>query len=148
MTSYQVSPDVVWPDVELVVRSWLVANLPASINVRTETDATFGTSTPNASMTLPLVLVQRVPGGSLDANLSTDSAAVDVECFAATRAAMWTLYQQVHAWMLRILTQSTQYGTVDDIEVANGVGELNYNNPDLRRCVTTYRVSTRPNSPL
>lgn len=148
MTTYQVSPNVVWPDIELLIRGWLVANLASGLNVRTETDATFGTSTPNASMTLPLVLVQRVPGGSTDANHSTEDAAVDVQCFAATRAQMWSLYAEVHGWMLRLIGQSTAAGTVDNVLVSNGVGEINYANPDLRRCVTTYHVSTRPHLPL
>lgn len=148
MTTYQISPLVVWPDIEALVRSWLVANLPSGINVRTETDATFGTSTPNTSMTLPLVLIQRVPGGSTDANSSTEDAALDVQCFGATRAAMWTLYAQVHAWVLRLPGQPTIAGTVDRVLVSNGVGEVDYANPGVRRCVTTYHLSTRPHAVL
>lgn len=149
MTTFpQVGQFVVWPNVELLVRGWLVANLASGANVRTETDSTFGTTTPAASMALPLVLVQRVPGGSTDVDLSTEDAAVDVQCFGATRAAMWALYGEVHAWMMRLSGSTTASGTVDMVTVVNGVGEVNYANPDLRRCVVTYHVSTRPHAPL
>jgi hypothetical protein len=95
-------------------------------------------------MTLPLVLIQRVPGGTTDANLSTEDSTLDIECFAATRAEMWALYSEVHAWVLRLTGQATAAGSVDDVQVSNGVGEVNYANPTIRRCVTTYRLSTRP----
>lgn len=144
MTTYQTGPLVVWPDVEALVRAWLVANVASGTNVRTETDSTFGTTSPSPSMTLPLVLIQRIPGGSTDANASTEEAAVDVECYGKDRAAMWALYSEVHAWMLRLSGQSTAKGAVDAVTVANGVGEVNYANPNVRRCVTTYHVSTRP----
>jgi hypothetical protein len=144
VTTYQTGPLVVWPDVEALIRAWLVANVASAPNVRTETDSTFGTTSPSPSMTLPLVLVQRIPGGSTDDNASTETAAVDVECFAKDRAGMWNLYHEVHAWMLRLSGQSTAKGAVDEVTVANGVGEVNYANPNVRRCVTTYHVSTRP----
>lgn len=144
MTTYQTGPLVVWPDVEALVRAWLVANVASAPNIRTETNSTFATPTPDPTMTMPLVLIQRIPGGSTDENGSTDTAAVDVECYGATRTAMWALYSEVHAWMLRLSGQSTPKGAVDEVTVANGVGEVNYSNPNVRRCVTTYHVSTRP----
>lgn len=149
MTTYpHVGQFVVWPDTELLVRGWLVANLASHPNVRTETDSTFGTPSPGPSMALPLVLVQRVPGGSTDVDLSTEVARVDVDCFGATRGAAWALYREVHAWMMRLSGSTTSAGTVDMVTVANGVGEVTYGNPDLRRCVVTYDVSTRPHTPL
>lgn len=148
MTTYQTGPLVVWPDVEVLVRAWLVTNLASAPNVRTETDSTFATPTPDAAMTLPLVLIQRIPGGSTDANASTEEAAVDVECYGKDRAAMWALYAEVHAWMLRLGGQTTAKGAVDEVTVTNGVGEVNYANPNVRRCVTTYHVSLRPSHTL
>lgn len=144
MTTYQTGPLIVWPDIEVLVRAWLVANVASAPNIRTETNATFATPSPDSSMTLPLVLIQRIPGGQTDANASTETADVDVECFGATRAAMWALYSEVHAWMMRLTAQHTTAGTVDQVLVSNGVGEVNYANPNVRRCVTTYSIATRP----
>ncbi len=147
MTVYAISPLNVWPDIEALVRAWLVANIPG-VNVRTETNASFASVTPDTSMTLPLVLIQRVPGGSVDANDSTEDAAVDVQCFATSRTDMWALYAKSHAWMLRLVGHGNTFGTVDNVTVSNGVGEVNYANPDVRRCVTTYHLSTRPSTVL
>jgi hypothetical protein len=144
MTDFQLQPLMVWPDAEAVVRAWLVANVASTPNIRTETDNTFGTSSPGATMTLPLVLIQRVPGGGTDADGSTETAVVDVTCFAADRAAMWLLYREVHAWMLRLTGKSTVLGGVDQVLVSNGVGEVDYANPNLKRAITSYEVITRP----
>jgi hypothetical protein len=142
--TYQIEPNIVWPDPEAIIRSWLVANMASAPNIRTETDSTFGTSAPNSTMTLPLVLVQRVPGGGTDADMSTETAVVDIQCFAANRAAMWLLYREVHAWMLRLSGQKTDFGTVDLVVASNGGGNINYANPDVNRVVATYEIQTRP----
>lgn len=142
--TYQLAPLVVWPETEALVVDWLFTNVASHPNITTETDATFATPSPNAAMRLPLVLVQRIPGGQTDANSSTQTSDIDVECYATTRAAMWALYTEVNAWMVRLTAQTTSLGTVDEVLISNGVGEVNYANPNVRRCVTTYSVSTRP----
>lgn len=142
--SYEIAPLVIWPDVEAVVLAWLKANVASQPNIRTETDATFGTPSPKPSMTLPLVLIQRIPGGATDANASTEDAVVDIEYFGEDRPAMWALYREVHAWMLRLSGQRTDKGAVDEVQVSNGVGEIDYANPNVKRCIATYRISTRP----
>lgn len=134
-----------WPDPIIVTRAWLLSALPTpSPNVRTETNDSFGTATPDPTMTTPLVLLQRIPGGGLDDNFSSEAALIDVTCFGADRAQMWSLYRTVHAQMLRLSGRVTDLAAVDLVTVTNGVGELDYKNPGLRRCVTTYRIVTRP----
>lgn len=139
---YQTGGADVWPDVESLLFSWLKPNMPG-VNVVKETDSTFGTSSPNALMVLPLVLIERVPGGMVDPDHLTDTAAVDVSCFGATRGDAWALYAQAHMWILRARTQSTAKGTFDDVIVLNPAGLVNYNNPNLRRVIATYGISTR-----
>jgi len=139
---YQFGPQVVWPDVEVLVRWWFMQHIPGT-NVRTETDATFGTSSPNSSMALPLILIQNIPGGSLDATYTTQETALDVDCFAADRASTKALMATAHAWLLRLVGQPTPYGVVDDVTVALAPGAMNYNNPDLRRFTASYRIASR-----
>lgn len=139
---YEVTPFNEWPSPEFVVRDWLVSHLDG-VNVRTETNTTFATPTPDASMTLPLVLIEGVPGGYLDAAKGTQVSLIDVSCFGATRLDAWNLYQQTHAWMLRLTSKSTNYGGVDDVTVENGAGVVPFSNPNVRRVITTYGLATR-----
>lgn len=132
----------VWPDVESMVFAWLKPNL-SGVNVAKETDTTFGTSSPSALMALPLVLVERVPGGRVDPEHVTETAAVDISCFAKDRQSAWNLYAQVNDWMLRSITQTTPVGTFDDVIELNPAGLVNYNNPNLRRVIVTYGISAR-----
>lgn len=142
MSSYAVEPFNVWVNPLFVVRDWLASNL-TGVNVRTETDSTFATSNPSPSMTLPLVLVESVTGGGLDPDLVTNESTIDVSCFAATQVDAWGLYNRANGWMVRIIGQPTQFGTVDDLTVANGAGLVNYNNPNVRRVIASYRLATR-----
>lgn len=140
---YQTGGADTWPDPEALVISWLKPNM-AGVNIRTETDTTFGTSTPNPSMTLPLVLVQAVTSGQgLSGSLVTETMMVDLQCYGATRADAWSLYHQAHAWMMRALTQSTTVGTFDDVWLDNCMGIVQHSNPNLRRVIATYGISTR-----
>lgn len=143
---YQVGPNVAWPNVEALVRAWLVQNMPG-VNVRTETDATFGTSTPNPSMVLPLILVNRASGSTDDEGIEA-VADVDLQCFSDTRLGAENLFDTANAWMLRLTGQSTPAGAVDEVVQSSVAGVINYSNPNLRRFVVTYQLTTRPQSTI
>lgn len=144
---YEIEPYVVWPNAESVVYSWLKTNT-TGINVVFETDTTFATPSPNPAQTLPLVLVERVTGGSLDPNYLTAYDVIDVTCFGATRADAWNLYATIHAWMLRLTSKATPFGVVDQVTVENGAGVVNYTNPNVCRVITTYGLATRAQSSI
>lgn len=151
MSTWNVGPLDVWPDVESLVVSWLHTHCP-DVNVRTETNPTFGTDSPDASMTCPLVLVSAVTSGSYNAaELASSTMLIDVACFGQNtpgmvngRANMWALHHRVNAWMLRALGQSTALGTFDDVYVHDFLGVVQYSNPNVRRTICTYAVTARP----
>lgn len=140
---FQTGTDDVWPVAEALVVSWLKPNLPG-VNIRTETDTTFGTPSPSPSMALPLVLIKSVTSGNgTPASLLTEATLVDVECYDVTRSQVWALYQRVHAWMLRASTQTTPIGTFDDVTLHDSLGVVDYGNKNLRRVITTYGIAAR-----
>lgn len=151
MSTWNVGPLDIWPDVESLVLSWLRVNNPG-VNIRTETNPTFGTATPDTSMTCPLVLVNAVTSGMYNAgDLTSATMLVDVECFGQNtpgsldgRANAWALHHRINAWMLRALGQSTSLGAFDDVYVHDFLGVVAYGNPSLRRTICTYAVTARP----
>lgn len=130
-----------WPDVEVLVRSWLASQITAS--VVTETDSTFATSAPSAAMGLPLVLVQALPAAGTDLYTGAGFAAVDVYSFAVAKSDARTLAQSAGDAMARIIGQHTPRGVVDDLMVDALPYSLNYSNPDVHRYAGTYRLSFR-----
>lgn len=142
MTTSQLRPLNAWPDAEQVVVAWLKLQL-TDVNVVTETDTTFATSAPKPGMAVPLIRVTRVTGGNFDLASVTEEALLDVECFGANRVGAWGLYRYSHAAMLQLTGQRTAAGGVDEVDVNNGAGEVNYQNPAVRRIVTTYRLAIR-----
>lgn len=140
---YQTGGLDVWPDPEALTVSWLKPNM-AGVNIRTETDATFGTGSPKPAMTMPLVLVQAVTSGQgLSPSRITETMMVDLQCYGTTRGAAWDLYHQAHAWMMRAATQNTLVGTFDDVWLDNCMGVVQHSNPNLRRVIATYGISAR-----
>ncbi|MFJ2702975.1 hypothetical protein ACIO3R_07220 [Streptomyces sp. NPDC087428] len=123
-----------WADIELAVISGVRARLPGA-RVTDELPDKLETR-------LPLVWV-RVMGGGDDR--VTDTATVDVQTFAATRAAMWELAEQartaVHA--LAATHDSGQRVVIDDVTTAARPAEVPYGNPGVRRAVASYEVATR-----
>lgn len=140
---YQTGGLDVWPDPEALVIAWLKPNMPG-VNIRTETNVTFGTSTPDPSMVLPLVLVGAVTSGQgQTGSRVTEGMMVDLQCFGATRGDAWATYHLAHAWMLRARAQSTPAGTFDDVWLDNCMGIVQHTNPSLRRVIATYGISVR-----
>lgn len=113
--------------------AWLRSQLPG-VTVLTETGTT---------ITPPLICVRRIPGGGTTSDNITEESLVDVDCFGADRAGMWTLGRKANAAMLNLSWQKVAGYAIDWVEVNNGLGEVPYNDPKLRRCVATYRLTAR-----
>jgi hypothetical protein len=96
---------------------------------------------------LPLVWVRVVPGGGDDR--VTDSATLDIQCFAADRAAMWQLAERTRAALLDAEGQYVPETStvIDTVDTEQRPGEVPYGNPALRRAVATYVLTSRAQAP-
>jgi hypothetical protein len=89
---------------------------------------------------LPFVQVNRVSGGD---DYITDSATVDVDCFAATRVSASAVARTVHAAMMRLRHTAVAGVLVDSVETISGPQWINYEDENLQRYVATYLVESR-----
>ncbi|MFE7624626.1 hypothetical protein [Streptomyces sp. NPDC057509] len=124
-----------WADIELAVITGLRARLPG-VRVADELPD-------RLEEHLPLVWVQVAGGGD---DQVTDTATVDVQAFAATRAATWALAGQARTAMhaLTATHVPTQAAVIDDVATVQRPALVPYGNPAaLRRAVATYTVATR-----
>lgn len=134
--SVYLQPYDLWPDMERLVVTYLKASFP-SVIVTTETSAlgdTFG------STVFDVIRVNSVPGGFSDG--LQQEASIDVQSFAKSRADAWTRARRVHALMYKLAGARTLNGAIDDVN-ADVPGEVAYGNPNLRRIVATYRLTSR-----
>lgn len=99
-----------------------------------------GTVTPaDLQDVVPYIRVQRYGGGD---DHITDAARVDVDVFAANRAAAWTLSATVHQRMLsfpHVLSNCV----IDYVATDIGPRELPWGDPEVRRFTASYQVSAR-----
>ncbi|MEU6872391.1 hypothetical protein [Streptomyces sp. NPDC046751] len=123
-----------WADIELAVITGLRPHLPGVRVVDELPD--------QVEKVLPVVQV-RVVGGADDQ--VTDTATVDVQCFAATRGGMWQLTEQTRTAMHALTATHVpgQAAVIDAVTTAARPAEVPYGNPALRRAVATYTVATR-----
>jgi hypothetical protein len=86
-----------------------------------------------------VIRVRRI-GGSDDR--ISDYPRVDVETFGATRADAWPLAESIRQ---RLISgpQRTAHGLIDRATTEVGPQEIPYDDPDVRRVLATYRLSTR-----
>lgn len=94
----------------------------------------------NVLTVLPFVQVNRVGGGD---NYVTDSALVDIDCFAATRATASMIARTVHGAMMRLKHTAVNGVLVDSVETVTGPQWINYDDENLQRYVSTYIVESR-----
>jgi hypothetical protein len=120
-----------WPNVELVVR----AHLATALNGRVVTvlPATLEDQ-------LPVTRVTRGPGSD---DGVTDSPLIDVETFAATRTAMWTLAEQTRQALHDLAGTSVDGVLFDSVRTASGPVWVDYENRKVQRAVASYRVTLR-----
>lgn len=109
--------------------------------IQTVTDlSTGGTVTPpNLNTSLPFVRVNRI-GGPDDRFI--DTARVDVECFAATRDAAYTLAEQVRQRLLNV-PHVVAAGRIDSVITDSGPKEIPWGDPSVRRFTASYSVTAR-----
>lgn len=123
-----------WPDVEAELNAWLEAQL----NVVHVTDLP-------ADLTdkMPLNQVQRVGGD--DDSIRLDRALVDIDSYAADRAAASLLARQTRDKLVVALrgvqTTAAVFGRVSTISAP---AWRPYENPNLRRMGATYEIYFHP----
>lgn len=129
----------VWPLGERLLLAALRDAVPVCpVNgVRREVTVTTETGS-NLLDLLPLLRVHQLAGGVSDG--LDDEAVVDVESMAPTRLSMWELAGLAHQAVLLLPTTSPD---VDEVHVDSTPGYVDYGNPDLRRAIATYRLTTR-----
>lgn len=108
-----------------------VAGTDRPVTVTTETDDTL------VSL-LPLLRVHQLAGGVSDG--LDDESVIDVESMAPDRASMWALAGLAHQAVLLLPRTSPD---VDEVHVDSTPGYVDYGDPNLRRAIATYRVTTR-----
>lgn len=124
-------------DVEVLLVAWLSAELDGGVTVRVELDN-------NLTAELPTVQVERVPGGD-DDGFRLDRALVDVNVYAATRAAATALAAQVRGLLLtRLRGASLDTAVIGRVATIAAPGWRPYENATLRRVGATYEVFLHP----
>ncbi|GAA2802934.1 hypothetical protein [Streptomyces showdoensis] len=124
-------------DVELELIQWLQAKAGPSVVVRDELDN-------NLLQELPTIQVQRLPAGG-DDGFRLDRALVDIDVYAATRAAAIALAAQVRGWLLTELpgvkTSTAVFGAATSTPPP---AVRPYENTGLRRVGATYQIYSHP----
>lgn len=114
-----------WPDVESV----LVAGLGSYGTCGTETP-------PDLQNHLPFVRIKR-RGGTNDQ--FSDYARVDIDVFAETRAVGVPLTEEIRQYLL----DGWALRQFDWVVTESGPQELPWDDPNVRRWVSTYRITAR-----
>lgn len=125
----------VWPDMELAVMAGMRARL-AGVRVTVEVP-------PKVETVLPVVVVQ-VAGGA-DSHTS-DTVTVDVEAFAADRAAMWQLAERARTAVHTLAAAVAGGVVIDSVTTVQRPVPVPYGNPAVRRAIATYTLTTRASS--
>ncbi|MEL3944876.1 hypothetical protein [Streptomyces sp. LNU-CPARS28] len=120
-------------DIEYAATLWLRAR-HTGVKVVNELPSTL-------EQVVPLLFVAHVPGGGDDG--ISGEAALDVQAFAATRTAMWSLAEAAHESMLAMRGRYAGGLAIDDVETDTLPGFVTYNNPAVRRTVASYRLTRR-----
>lgn len=121
-----------YADVEQV----LVAYLPAAIP-----SLTASVETPNTLLqSLPFVQVTRIGGGD---DYITDSAIVDLDIFSTSRANASALARLVHDAMMHLRHTAVGGVLIDHVETETGPMWVNYQDENVQRYVSTYRIESR-----
>jgi hypothetical protein len=93
---------------------------------------------------LPTIQIEQIPGGE-DDGLRLARALVDVNVYAATRAAAFALANEVHAWLTGELrgttTEMAVFGRISPVTLP---AAQPYENTALRRVGATYQIYLHP----
>lgn len=89
---------------------------------------------------MPYVKVARFGGGD---DRFTDTARVDVDCFAATRAVAFSTAEGIRQRLLGYPHSVIDVGTIDHVETLTGPVEVPWADPNVRRFTSSYAIATR-----
>ena len=135
----------VFPETESVIVAWLEQWLPPrwpdKVRVYTELPEGWADAQRNESERLPAILVERLPGGAGSGREYENGYQVQVTVFAASRAVLWAVVQQVEVGMIAIRGRTSP--TLDEVWPAEGFGDVPYANKKIRRAVATYEMTAR-----
>ncbi|MFJ2567879.1 hypothetical protein ACIO02_33935 [Streptomyces sp. NPDC087568] len=121
-----------WPDVEdLLVQA--LADLTSTGTVYP----------PDLEQQLPFTRVRRVGGGD---DQRTDTALVEVETAAGTRAQAWQVARTVQQRLISGPLRVAGVGVMDRAQTEIGLRGVLHENPAVRCVLATYSVSTRRTS--
>lgn len=95
---------------------------------------------PDLEDVLPFTRLRRV-GGQDDRR--TDTALVDVETAAATRATAWTIARAIQQRLISGPLTVPGLGVMDRAVTEVGLRGVVHENPDVRLVLGTYRISAR-----
>ncbi|MDX2539796.1 hypothetical protein PV437_42585 [Streptomyces scabiei] len=121
-----------WPDIELAVMKGMRTHL-TGVRVTDEV--------PPKVETLGPVVVVQVAGGA-DSHTS-DTATIDVEAFAADRAAMWQLAERARQAVHALAASVAGDVVIDTVDTVQRPVPVPYGNPAVRRAIATYTLTTR-----
>jgi hypothetical protein len=123
-------------DIELELIGWLQARLGDGVVVRDELDN-------NLLNELPTVQVEVIGGD--DDGFRLDRALVDINVYAATRAAAIALAATVHALLLvQLRGASTAAAVFSSARALTRPAARPYENTALRRVGATYQIHSHP----
>ena len=89
---------------------------------------------------MPYVRVARFGGGD---DRFTDTARVDVDCFAATRVVAFSTAEEVRQRLLDYPHVVTDVGTLDYVSTLTSPHEVAWQDPDVRRFTASYEITAR-----
>lgn len=123
-------------DIELELIGWTQGKLGDDVVVRDELDN-------KLLEELPTVQIEVVGGD--DDGIRLDRALVDVNVYAATRAAAITLAAQVHGlYLTQLRGSATDNAVFGLVATVSRPAARPYENTDLRRVGATYAVHSHP----
>lgn len=129
----------VFPNVEKALIGWLKSNLPTSVAVYSELPLSWD---PPATDPLPAIMVQRIPSGSGGQEYES-TPVLDINVYAADRASLWDLVQQVEPLIVGFPRQSAG-AYVDSLTWKTPFGFMAYENRAVRRAFGSVELLTRP----
>jgi hypothetical protein len=109
--------------------------------MQTITDlATTGTVTPDNLQTVtPFIRVSRIGGPD---SLFIDSGRIDLDCFATTRSAAYSLAESCRQRLLTV-PHVVSAGRIDSVTTDSGPHEVPWGDPTVRRFTASYTVTAR-----
>jgi hypothetical protein len=125
-----------YPNIERAVVAWLKDQCP-TFWIVTEEPTDFADQ---ITKDLPLVVIERIPGGS---GGDIDSVALlDVTVYAPSLPALWAATEPIER-VFRSMPGRGAY-SIDDVRQTSGFGRIPYANTRIRRAVGTFELTSRP----